>query len=459
MKSDRYTYLKTNIYSKNIYMTLIGFFVILKRKPNPEIMNEDFLQYAWKLRLYQSDQLQTTQGESIQVMQAGDWNKDSGPDFFNAQINIGDTLWAGNVEVHHKASDWLKHQHQHDEMYNNVILHVVVENDMALTLPNGQYLPVFIMQINNDAKLKYQLLLEKANQPACSDHLPGINPIYIRSMLDAALTERLEMKTQLIESRLNQNKNDWNETFYQQLCINLGFQTNAQPFEMLSRLLPLHILAKHHQNLFQLEALLFGQSGMLNEVLLGDDYFLNLRNEYSFLSTKYRLKGMEGHLWKFMRMRPANFPSLRLAQLAVLLHQSEALFSKIIHTEDPEKISTFFKVAASEYWDQHYRFNVSSKKGKKWLGNSAVNIILINTVAPLLYLYGQRNNKPELMDRSLALLETLPPESNQIIRQWETSGIKASNAYDSQALIQLRNAYCNKKKCLKCQIGNKIISP
>jgi hypothetical protein len=433
-------------------------FCNFRSKPKQRIMNEEFLQYAWKFQLFQHNHLHTVQGEPIQVLHPGTWNTDSGPDFFNAHIKIGDTLWAGNVEVHIKASDWIKHQHQNDEMYNNVILHVVSENDVELTLPNGQYLPVLVMLVCSDAKTNYQRLIAEDEQPACSEQLYKVDTIYISSMLDAMLTERMENKTKRIETSLNNNRNDWNETFYQQLSINLGFQTNAQPFEMLARHLPLNVLARHHKNLLQLEALLFGQSGMLNEELLGDDYFLQLRSEYSYLAGKYNLKGMEGHLWKFMRMRPANFPSIRLAQLAALLHQSEALFSKIINTENPENIRNFFRVEASEYWDTHYRFNVPSIKGKKVLGANTVDNILINTVAPFLYLYGFRNSKPELMDRAFALLELLPAESNKIINRWKDLQVKIANAYDSQALIQLRNAYCNQKKCLRCQIGNKIIN-
>jgi len=272
------------------------------------------------------------------------------------------------------------------------------------------------------------------------------------------LIERLQIKTQLIEQNLHRNQNNWNETFYQHLAMNFGFKLNALPFEMLARSLPLKILAHHTGNLMQLEALLFGQSGLLNEELLGDNYFLDLREEYSYLSKKYGLKGMEGHVWKFMRLRPANFPTIRIAQFAALLYQSHSLFSKIIETVNPQDIQKYFALKASEYWDIHYKFNSASKKGEKWMGESSQNNLLINTVVPFLYLYGERNNKAPLKNRALELLEHIPSEQNQIIRRWDELGINSGNAYDSQALIQLKNVYCDNKYCLKCQIGNKVIN-
>lgn len=421
-------------------------------------MNEEFLQYAWKYQLFETENLKTVQGEPVKIIHQGIWNSDSGPDFFNAQVKIGNTLWAGNVEVHCKASDWLKHNHQNDEMYNNVILHVVEVNDVEITLPNGQYLPVVLLKVNPDAESNYHELILEEKKPACSNYIQKVDPIYIRSTIDAMLVERLASKTNAIDQSLNRNKNNWSETFYQHLAINFGFKTNALPFEMLSRSLPLKVLAHHSKNLHQLEALLFGQSGLLNEQLLGDDYFLQLREEYSYLSRKYNLKGFEGHIWKFMRLRPANFPTIRIAQFAALLNQSDALFSKIIETDDPKIIRNYFKLAASEYWDTHYRFNHSSKSEKKWLGETSRNNLLVNTVIPFLYIYGDRNNKPHLKDRAVELLEITPSEKNQIINRWEKLGIQSANAYDSQALIQLKNVYCDFKLCLKCQIGNKVIN-
>jgi hypothetical protein len=421
-------------------------------------VSEEFLQYVWKYGLFSNDNLKSTDGESIEIVDPGKWNDDSGPDFFNAAIKIDDTLWAGNVEIHIHASDWLKHNHQNDAAYHNVILHVVLIADTHIELSNGEPLPTLILKINEKSYSNYRILLSEKKKPACSDYISTVDPIYIRSTLDALLIERLRTKITLIKALLIQNGNNWNETFYQQLSINFGFKTNALPFEMLSRSLPLNVISHHTTNLIQLEALLFGQSGLLNEQLLGDDYFLELRNEYTYLSKKYSLKGMEGHLWKFMRLRPANFPTIRIAQLAVLLMKSESLFSRLLECERSKNILQLFDVKASSYWDTHYRFNKKVTKSVKHLGELSRNVLVINTVIPFLYLYGERNNKEFMKEWALLLLESMPSEHNQIISRWAELGVHSTSAYDSQALIQLKNVYCDHKKCLNCQIGNKVIS-
>ncbi|MFA9391227.1 MAG: DUF2851 family protein [Prolixibacteraceae bacterium] len=422
------------------------------------MMNEEFLQYSWKYQLFQKENLETTSGERIRVINPGRWNLDSGPDFFNASIKIGDTLWAGNVEVHTKSSDWMKHNHHTNDAYNNVILHVVEMADQEVSLPNGQDLPTLVIRLEDEIRSNYLHLIAEEGKPACHQTIGEVDPIYIQAAINSMLVERIEAKTKIIERTLQLNHGNWNETFYQHLSMNFGFKTNALPFEMLARSLPLNILVHHTKSLSQLEAMLFGQSGLLNEELLGDDYFLTLRKEYSYLANKYGLKGMEGHVWKFMRLRPANFPTIRISQFAALLHQSQALFSKMLDTNDLDKIQNFFEIKASEYWDSHYRFNVASKKKVKWLGRLSQNNLLINTVVPFLYSYGDRNNKPQLKDRAFELLERIPSEQNQIIARWTELGINSSNAYDSQALIQLKNVYCDYKKCLQCQIGTKVIN-
>ena len=421
-------------------------------------MNEEILQFSWKYQLFENINLETTNGEPIQVLHPGRWNTDAGPDFFNAKIKIGDTIWAGNVEVHINSSDWKKHNHQHDQAYSNVILHVVLNNDVDVSVPGGGELPTFIIEVNHRIAENYQELLIQSEKPACYRYLSIVDQIYVRSMIDNVLVERLQSKIEVISKTLLQNQNNWNETFYQRLAYNFGHKTNALPFEMLARSLPLTVLAHHVQSLFQLEALLFGQAGMLNEQLLGDDYFLKLREEYSYLAKKYNLKGMETHIWKFMRMRPANFPSLRIAQFAALLNRSENLFSKLVGCETVSTMLSLFDVQASTYWETHYRFNQTSRKQIKKMGIASIHNLMINTIVPILYLYGDRNNKPELKRKAFDLLEAIPPEQNQIIRRWSELGINSVNAYDTQALIQLKNVYCDHKKCLKCQIGNKVIN-
>lgn len=421
-------------------------------------MSEEFLQYIWRHRLFSNENLFSTKGEKIEVLNVGMLNGDSGPDFFNASIKIGDTLWAGNVEIHKFSSDWLKHKHQNNEAYNNVILHVVQKNDIDIQFSLAVNIPTLELKFNESLYDNYQKLLAEKNLPACYKQISKIDSIYIRSTIDALLIERLQNKTELIKDTLIQNKNNWSEAFYKHLAINFGFKVNALPFELLSRSISLKVLAHHSKSLLQLEALMHGQSGFLNEQLLGDDYFLKLRDEYTYLYRKYKLNGIENHLWKFMRLRPANFPTIRIAQFAALLNQSEALFSRIIECETPGQIIDMFKIKASEYWDTHYRFNQISVNQPKWLGETSRNNILINTIVPFLYLYGERNAKPELKTRAIEILEFIPSEKNRIIRKWADLGIETFNAYDSQALIQLKNVYCDHKKCLNCQIGIKVIS-
>jgi hypothetical protein len=421
------------------------------------MMTEEFLQFIWKNSLYYSSNLKTTQGQSIKVLNPGKLNSDAGPDFFNASIKIDDTLWAGNVEVHLRSSDWLVHGHQTDPAYNNVILHVVLENDKEVFLPNGLSLPSLILPVKKEIGENYQELINEKSWPACHRNVGKVDEIFRFVAFDSLLIERLEKKTESILRLLNENKNDWSETFYQFLARNFGFKTNALPFEMLARRTPLAALAKHKTNLFQLEAILFGQSGLLNEELLGDDYFIQLRNEYSYLSKKYLLKGMEGYLWKFMRLRPANFPTLRIAQFAALLHKSESLLSKLTEEREIKTILDLFDAKASDYWNTHYRFNQPTPAKGKWLGETSRNMIIINTVVPFLFIYGERQNKKELKQRALDLLESLPPESNNIISRWNNFGVQARNSFDTQALIQLKNEYCDPKKCLHCLLVTKVI--
>lgn len=420
-------------------------------------MNEKLLQYAWKHLLFKTQNLKTTAGEPVQILKTGIWNNDSGPDFFNASVKIGHTKWVGNVEIHQKTSDWFSHNHQSDESYNNVILHVVALHNKEVKLPNGNDLPTVEIQVNSSFLNNYEQLLSTKDAPACSSYIRSVDLVYVRSAMDEMLVDRLNEKTNVIKKNLVQNKNNWNETFYRHLAVSFGFKVNALPFDMLARSLPLKILAHHKSSILQTEALLFGQSGILNETLIGDDYFLSLRQEYQYLASKYKLKGIDGFLWKYMRLRPPNFPTIRIAQFASLLCQSEALFSKLIETENAKEILSYFKIKASEYWDTHYRFNKAAPVKEKWLGGSSRNNLIINTIVPFLYLYGARNNKPVLMNRSVELLEALPPEDNRIIKQWQSLDMPNENAYDTQALLQLKNEYCNKKRCLECQIGAKLL--
>jgi len=421
-------------------------------------MKEEFLQFIWEHGLFIKNNLKTVDGKTIEIISTGQPNSDSGPDFFNAKIRIGETTWAGNVEIHQKSSHWQQHRHDTDAAYNNVILHVVELYDKPVIVKDNE-LPTLELKYPIEIFENYEQLLKSERWIACEDRLPRVDSFILRFWFSSLMIERLESKTGDILKILQYNKNNWNETFYQLLARNFGMKTNALPFELLAKSLPLNILSKHKNDLFQIEALFFGQAGLLNETLLGDDYFLSLRQEYSYLYKKYGLSGLESHIWKFMRLRPINFPTIRIAQMAMLIHNSSALFSKILETEDISELHKLFDVSASEYWNTHYRFNKISEENKqKTLGTTAFNNLLINTIVPLLFVYGDQHLDQSMKDRALLLLEKLAPESNQIIRNWNLLGIDSRSAFETQALLQLKNTYCDNKKCLNCQLGAKIIT-
>jgi len=424
----------------------------------PKIISEEFLQYIWENKLSFTETLKTTSNEDLEILHVGTRNTDSGPDFFNARIKIDNTIWVGNIEIHKNSGDWEKHNHHDDKAYENVILHVVENFDKEISRQNGETIPTLQLNYPKHLQTNYQNLLDAKTWIACQNQFHKIDPVILQLGFNRLMVERLENKTGDILVRLTQNNNDWNETFYQMLARMFGFKVNAIPFELLAKSLPLQVLAKHKNSLFQLEALLFGNSGLLNEQLIGDEYYLKLRDEYSFLYKKYGLKGIESHLWKFMRLRPGNFPTVRISQFAALIHHSHGLFSQIIEIEKLEILRELFQVNASEYWNSHYRFNKNSKQNTvKELGETSVNTLIINVVIPFLFVFGEKQNKNYLKNRALDFLEQLPAESNTIISKWEELGLKSRSAFETQALLELKNNYCEKKKCLNCQIGVKLV--
>lgn len=424
----------------------------------PKIMPEEFLQYVWENRLFNNENLQTENGETVEIINVGKRNTDSGPDFFNAKIKIDDTVWVGNIEIHRYASDWERHSHNSNTAYNNVILHVAEIIDKPVFRSNGEEIPAVVLRYPAALKINYQKLLDAKTWIACQSQFHKTDPIILQLGFNRLMIERLEDKTSEILIRLQQNNNDWNETFYQMLARMFGFKVNAVPMEMLAKSLPVGILTKHKSSVFQLESLLFGNSGLLNEQLLGDDYYINLRNEYSFLYKKYQLKGIESHLWKFMRLRPGNFPTVRISQFAALINRSHALFSKITEIENLAELKKLFEVQASEYWNSHFSFNkTSTRDSVKELGENSINTLIINVVIPFLFVYGEKQNKEILKNRSLEFLEQIPSEENSVVDKWKLLGVESRSAFESQALLQLKNKYCEQKKCLNCQIGVKLV--
>lgn len=423
------------------------------------LFTEDFLYYVWKFRLYDRADLCTASGEEIEVLSPGLHNTNAGPDFQNARIRIGDTVWAGNVEIHVAASDWHKHGHHRDKAYDNVILHVVYKNDMPPAI-QAKVIPVLELneRIPGELYSKYHNLVYGNQQIIpCEATIRTVDDLTLRNWLTRVLVERLEKKSVNVQHTLAENRGDWEETFYQHLAANFGFKVNALPFEMLAKSLPQGILGKHKNNAMQIEALIFGQAGFLEDEFT-DDYPNKLKTEYQFLRKKYNLNPLEKHLWKFARMRPLNFPTIRLAQFAALVVNSNHLFSKIIEIVDVNNLrSLFTDIAVNLYWENRYRFDAEAKRVAKNMGESSVNNLLLNTLAVFLFTYGKKYQQQRYVSRSLQLLEQLPAESNNIIDDFDILGVKVKTAFESQALLELKNSYCAHKKCLQCGIGNKIL--
>lgn len=423
-------------------------------------MQEDLLHFAWRLKRFNLSDLHTTDGQSIDILQFGEINRHAGPDFLNARIRIGNTLWAGNIEMHLKASDWDVHRHGEDRSYDNVVLHVVLEEDRTITRPSGEKIPCLELKkrIPNRVSRIYKSLLNNEYWIPCQHQFFYVTPGIKQLWLDRLLVERLESKTEHMLRQLEINKYDWELTFYQLLARNFGMKVNSDVFEQLARSLPLPVLQGYKNRLFQLEALLFGQAGML-EADFSDEYPRKLQKEYLFLKHKHHLSPIPGHQWKFLRMRPANFPTIRIAQFAMLIHQSTHLFSKMLAAENIVELEHMFALKISNYWRDHYTFGKSSKSRQKTLGKTAIHLLVINTIAPLLFLYGSWKKEEKFKDRALQLLEELPAEKNHVIEQWKTLGLHIDSAYTSQALLQLKHHYCDQKACLQCAVGSALLKP
>jgi hypothetical protein len=421
-------------------------------------MKEEFLHYIWKYSLYNREHLCTDRDEAIEIIQPGEYNTNAGPDFINARIRIGKTLWAGNVEIHTISSDWDRHHHTSDKAYDNVILQVVSRHDQPVKRTNGEHIPTLTMEFDPKYYENYSRLLESRKWVPCENEIKKVEKFRLNYWLNTLLVERLENKAVRIFEILKQTGNSWEETFYIHLARNFGLKVNADPFEILARSLPLKYLARHKNNIIQLEAMLFGQAGFLNEAEPDDTYYNTLKKEYDFLRKKYLLKPLEKHLWKFLRLRPSNFPTIRIAQFSSLVLNSSHLFSRILECKTPEELMVMFSYRTSKYWDTHYTFGKSSKEKKKNLGKATVQTILINTVIPFLFVYGKARGSEELKDRALDFLYALPAESNAMISHWQDLGMTVDNAFYTQALLQLKNCYCDEQKCLFCQIGHSIIT-
>jgi len=418
-------------------------------------INEDFLWFVWKYKVFPINELQTIDGKPIEIIQTGLLNTNAGPDFINSQVRIGQTHWAGNVEIHCKTSDWNQHGHSADPAYKNVILHVVYEHDgeeidNIPVLALKEYVPEKIV----DTFFNWKNTTEWV---PCASQVHLADEFTKNIWLSRMLTERLETKSLYIQKLLEKNKNDWSETFYQLLARNFGFKINAEPFERLATSIPLKILARHKNNHSQIEAMVFGQAGFLDGEFT-EYYPVALKKEFNFLSGKYSLLPLEKHEWKFLRLHPRNFPAYRLSQFASLIFRSNHLFSHILEVKSLKEAKALFDVSASDYWISHYNFEKeSARKVKPKLGKASIDIILINTAIPMLFTYAKLRELPDLQAKALEWLEQLKPEKNNITKGWEKLGFLNDSAYQSQALIHLKNEFCSKFKCLECGIGVSIL--
>ncbi|MEQ1554777.1 MAG: DUF2851 family protein [Ferruginibacter sp.] len=416
-------------------------------------MTEKLFQFIWQFQYYNKSNLQTSVGDDLQILQLGTLNTNEGPDFLNAKIKCGDTLLVGSIELHINASHWKLHKHSDDANYNNVILHVVWEEDKNLLLN----FPVLELKnrVSNLLLDKYESLMNSQKFIACQNYIGTVNEFTILAFKERLIIERLQEKAGYVEKLLLQNNHHWEEVFWQLIARNFGNKINCDAFETIAKTVNLNTLAKHKNQLHQLEALLLGQADLLSNNM-NDDYGIMLQKEYNYLKQKLTLKPIHISV-HFLRMRPANFPTIRLSQLATLVHKSTHLFSAIKDAESLKEVEKMFDVQANDYWHYHYTFNEISAFKKKTLGKQMVQNIIVNTILPVLYAYGWYNNDEKYKAKALQWAEQLLPEKNNITSGFQQLGVKNKSAYDSQALIQLKNKYCNQKRCLECAIGNSFL--
>ncbi|MBL0359338.1 MAG: DUF2851 family protein [Chitinophagaceae bacterium] len=416
-------------------------------------MNEKLLQYIWQFQYFNRNELFTISGEPVSIINTGTHNTNQGPDFLDAKIKIGDNTWAGNVELHVLSSDWKTHKHDGDSNYKNIILHVVWNDDEDMQLP----FPVLELQHKVSKMLldKYNTLMQSPVFIPCEQSIGQANGFVWSNWKGRLLVERLLEKSKMVLDCLNENNNHWEETFWWMLAKNFGIKVNSEAFEKIARSVPVNILSKHKNQIQQIEALLLGQANLLGGDFK-DDYCILLQKEYVFLKNKYKLPPVNIPL-HYLRMRPSNFPGIRLAQLAVLVHQSNHLFSKVIESPSAKAVIKLLNVTANDYWHYHYLPDEASAFKKKNLGIQMVGNIVINTVVPMLFAYGHYLGENKYKERALQWLQEITAEKNVITNGFSQLGLSIKNACDSQALIQLKNNYCNHKRCLDCAVGNSIL--
>lgn len=423
------------------------------------MMTEAFLHYLWKHRLFDFMNVRTTDGEPLRIIFPGYHNTDAGPDFRQAIVQIGAMKWAGDVEIHIRSSDWYRHHHQEDEKYLSVALHVVYEHDCEVERRKGEIFPTLELKqyIPLEMFTQYQRLVSSPLQLPCFSYLTDMESVHFQSLLSSMVMERMLRKQEDVLRMLGECRGDWKETLYRLLAAGFGFKTNVPAFELLAKSLPLKVLSKHTDSEVQTAALIFGQAGMLERAEV-DDYYNSLKYEYDYLRYKYHLMPIGEHHWNLLRLRPPNFPCVRLAQLAALMHHTPDLMTFFLDSPSVSSLKKVFSVSADPYWKTHYHFGKKTiLEHSAVLGDMAVNLLIINTVIPFLFAHHRFFGNENQLEQTLALLEELPFESNKRTREFAHTPFPQQNAMDSQALLELSQYYCTPKRCLECAIGERIV--
>lgn len=417
------------------------------------------MQYVWKHRLWRSEDMVTNTGKKVRVVDPGLLNTDAGPDFFNAKIEIDGHMWVGNVEMHYRATDWKRHHHDSDKAYDSVILHVVAKDDAPVRRTNGELIPQLVLEVSPQFNADYASLVGATIEVPCATKIKQVPHLTIVEWVEGLAFERLHGKVERIHQLLDSFNGSWEDVCYVTLARNFGFGINNDAFERLARRTPLRLLGKHSDSVLQIEALLFGQAGMLDAQKPGmDSYYNQLCTEYAFLSNKFQLTPMEKESWKLFRIRPQNFPYRRIAMLAQFIEGGFRMMNRILEAEGEKEMRALFEVELSGYWTKHYTFGKPNERATATLSRSSIDIILINTVAPLLYAYGELTGSYEMTDKAIKLLEDLRAESNSIVSHFVAYGIDCPDALTSQALVQLKREYCDARKCIYCKIGHHLLS-
>ena len=420
---------------------------------------EKLMQYVWKHRLWRSEDMVTNTGKKVRVVDPGLLNTDAGPDFFNAKIEIDGHMWVGNVEMHYRATDWKRHHHDSDKAYDSVILHVVAKDDAPVRRTNGELIPQLVLEVSPQFNADYASLVGATIEVPCATKIKQVPHLTIVEWVEGLAFERLHGKVERIHQLLDSFNGSWEDVCYVTLARNFGFGINNDAFERLARRTPLRLLGKHSDSVLQIEALLFGQAGMLDAQKPGmDSYYNQLCTEYAFLSNKFQLTPMEKESWKLFRIRPQNFPYRRISMLAQFIEGGFRMMNRILEAEGEKEMRALFEVELSGYWTKHYTFGKPNERATATLSRSSIDIILINTVAPLLYAYGELTSNYEMTDKAIKLLEDLRAESNSIVSHFVAYGIDCPDALTSQALVQLKREYCDARKCIYCKIGHHLLS-